>query len=349
MEDIARLAGVSKSAVSLALGGKPGVSAETRERILRIAKEHGYVPKASGSAETKAGTLTFLVFTNSEIVLEQYYQQPFFRELIYFIEERCRAEGYALIFTAVDLRTMERDIATIVEDNRSEGIVLLGTNLSKEQIEIITERAPNHLVVLDTCFDTLPVHFVEINNRMGGYQAGSHLADIGHTRIGYIASNVRIHNFEERKRGFMDALKERGLIVEEKHEFSVAPTILSSQESLKRQLQAYLASGEPLPSALFCECDYIAISAMKTLAELGYKIPEDVSIVGFDNITESQVVSPELTTVHVAKKQLAYQAVELLIRSIASDDEVKSKLKVDTMFIERASTAPPAGKKRETP
>jgi DNA-binding LacI/PurR family transcriptional regulator len=91
MEDIAKLAGVSKSAVSLTFNGKPGVGPETRERILQIARESGYLPKIKPSApETTAKSLTFLVFANSGIVLEQYYQQPFFRELIHFIEERCR-------------------------------------------------------------------------------------------------------------------------------------------------------------------------------------------------------------------------------------------------------------------
>lgn len=100
MEDIAKLAGVSKSAVSLALSGKPGVGADTRDRILQIAKEHGYQMKLpSTAADTQlAKSLTFVVFANSGIVLEQYYQQPFFRELIHYIEDRCRARGYSLLF-----------------------------------------------------------------------------------------------------------------------------------------------------------------------------------------------------------------------------------------------------------
>ncbi|MCI3922861.1 substrate-binding domain-containing protein [Paenibacillus sp. TRM 82003] len=104
-------------------------------------------------------------------------------------------------------------------------------------------------------------------------------------------------------------------------------------------MQSFLASGERMPAAFFCECDYIAISAMKTLGELGFRIPEDVAIVGFDDIIESHVVSPELTTVHVAKEQLAYQAVDLLVRMAEGDESVKTKVKVDTSFIERASTA----------
>ncbi|GGG08291.1 LacI family DNA-binding transcriptional regulator [Paenibacillus abyssi] len=342
MEDIAKLAGVSKSAVSLAFSGKPGIGPETRERILKIAQENGYLPKSRATiTDPSTKSLTFLVFANSGIVLEQYYQQPFFRELIHYIEEQCRSGGYSLIFTSVEMESFEQEIKAVAEEKRSDGVILLGTNLNQAQIAAIAGLLTSPLVVLDTCFETLPIHFVEINNVMGAYQAGSHLCGIGHQNIGYIASNVRIHNFEDRKRGFTAALRENGLEIAEDHVFSVAPTILSSQEALKGQLGAYLDAGHPLPTAFFCECDYIAISAIKTLVELGYRVPEDVSVIGFDNISESVIVSPELTTIHVEKERMARLAVDLLIQSIESDEDVKTKITVDTQFIERLSSRSP--------
>jgi len=343
MEDIAKLAGVSKSAVSIALNGKPGIGAETRERILKIAKENGYLPKNRAlMRDTSSRSITFLVFTNSGIVLEQYYQQPFFRELIQYIEERSRANGYSLVYATVDMRSFEEDIRTLAEEKRGDGVILLGTNLDKRQIEEIAARLTSPLVVLDTCFETLPVHFVQINNIMGAYQAGTYLCGLGHRNIAYIASNIRMRNFDDRRQGFYTALREHSLEIPEANVFSVAPTILSSQEGLKNQLTAYLESGRPLPTAFFCECDYIAISAIKTLGELGYRIPEDVSVVGFDNISESVIVSPELTTVHVEKERMAHLAVDLLIQSIESEPVAKNKIMVDTRFIDRLSSAPPA-------
>lgn len=339
MEDIAKIAGVSKSAVSLAFSGKQGIGPETRERILQIAKESGYLPKSRVTVTEQAlKSLTFLAFANSGIVLEQYYQQPFFRELIHYIEERCRSNGYSLIFTSVEMENFKQNIKTVAEEQRSDGVILLGTNLNQAQIGVIADLLSSPLVVLDNCFETLPVHFVEINNVMGAYQAGSHLCELGHRDIGYIASNVRIHNFDNRKRGFTTALYERGLEIAEECVFSVAPTILSSQEALKSQLSAYLDAGNPLPTAFFCECDYIAISAIKTLGELGYRVPDDVSVVGFDNISEAVIVSPELTTVHVEKERMAHLAVDLIIQSIESDELVKTKITVDTQFIERLSS-----------
>ncbi len=342
LEDIARIAGVSKSAVSFAFNGKPGIGPDTRERILKIAKEHGYIPKPrTPSQEQSAKSLTFLVIANSGIVLEQYYQQPFFRELIHYIEERSRSQGYSLLFASIDMETLDRGIQSIAEEKNTDGFILLGTNLDETQIAGIADKLNSRLVVLDTCFETLPVQFVEINNTMGAYQAGRYLCELGHRTIGYIASNVRIHNFEDRDKGFTAALRDFGLEVAEKHVFSVAPTILSSQEGLKEQFLRYLATGQTLPTALFCECDYIAISAMKTLSELGYLIPEDISVVGFDNITEAVIVTPELTTVHVEKESMAQLAVDLMIRTIESDQPVTTKIKVDTKFVERLSAHPP--------
>ncbi|XID93110.1 LacI family DNA-binding transcriptional regulator [Paenibacillaceae bacterium WGS1546] len=344
MEDIAKIAQVSKSAVSLALSGKPGIGSETRERILRIAREMGYSAKPRGSApapEKTPKSLVFLVITNLGIVLEEYYQQPFFRELIHFIEDRCRAKGYSVIFSSVDMEHFERSVRAVAEDRRNSGVILLGTNLSREQIAAIADKLPQ-LVVLDTCYDTLPVHFIEINNAMGAYQAGTHLCDIGHRDIGYVASNVRIHNFEERKAGFLAALRERGIEIAPSRTFSVAPTLLSSQDAMRRQLEACLQAEGRLPTALFCECDYIAISAMKTLAELGYRVPEDISVIGFDNISESVIVSPELTTIHVEKEQMARLAVDLLTDPAAHGSDARIKTRVDTRFVERLSTGAPA-------
>jgi LacI family transcriptional regulator len=343
MDDIAKLANVSKAAVSLAFSGKPGIGSETRERILQVAHEAGYTPRARTVASTSKEdkSLLFLVCTSSGIVLQEYYQQPFFKELIHYIEERCRQKGYSLIFSTIDMEFFERDIQTIAGEKHSEGTILLGTNLNRKQISDIHHKLPN-LIVLDTYFETLPVQFIQINNVMGAYQAGSYLCETGHTSIGYIASNVRIHNFEERRRGFFTALAEHGLDVPESRTLSVAPTILTSQEDLKQQLNAYLNTGHSLPTAWFCECDYIAISAMKTMNELGIRVPQDTSIIGFDNINESRIVTPELTSIHVEKERMATLAVEMLIEAIEQGAQTVAKITVDTRFVERNSCAPPA-------
>lgn len=343
LEDIARLAGVSKSAVSLALNGKPGVSAETRKRILQIAEEHGYPIKAKAVRHPQAGrVLTFLAFANTGLVQQQYYEQPFFRELIQHIEARARFHGYSLQYSTVDVEALDRNPRAALETVQGRGLILLGTNLHPEQLTALHRVLGPHAVVLDTMSETLPAHFVAINNLMGGYQAGRHLCELGHRRFGYVASTERIRNFEERKRGFMAALAECGLALPEEACFAVTPSMQPAQEEFEERLSAYLADGRPLPTALFCECDYIAIGVVKAMQSLGIRVPEDVSVVGFDNISEATILTPEMTTIHVAKQDLAWVAVDLLVDAMDREDDVKRKVSVDTRLVKRHTTGPPA-------
>jgi LacI family transcriptional regulator len=339
MEDIARMAGVSKAAVSLAFSGKPGVAPETRERILQIAQEHNYEFKPRKSlADAASKAITFLVFANSGLVVDSYYQQPFFRELIHFTEERCRALGYSLMFSTISLDKLDEGITSIAESGNSQGVILLGTNLDRKQISDISGKLALPMVVVDNCYETLPIHFVEINNMMGAYEAASHLIGLGHRLIGYISSSDRIHNFEERRRGFAYAMRERGVELDPDCLFTVEPTILVAQETLKNKLDDYLGAGKPMPSAFFCECDYIAISTVKTLAEMGLRVPDDVSVIGFDNIKEARIVTPELTTVHVEKESMAKWAVNALVQEIETGSTIRNKIAVDTQLVVRQST-----------
>lgn len=336
MEDIARLANVSKSAVSLAFSGKPGISEETRTKILKIAKDSGYSPRVTVTPDKIFGapnTLRFVACINSGIVLEQYYKQPFFMELIHDIEESSRSRGYSLFFSSVPTNQLEDIIHTLETEHESKGMILLGTNLSQEHIRLIAKKQPN-LVVLDTCYETLNINFIVMNNVMGAYQAGRYLLDLGHRRIGYVQSNSRMYNFDSRKKGFLQALEEEQLTLNDALTFSVPPTIVASQDEFKQWI---IQLNDRLPTALFCECDYIAISVIKSLLELGIRVPEQVSVIGFDNIQESTIITPELTTVHVEKAKIAELAVLKLLDMIEHGDTVKMKSFIDTQLVLRHS------------
>ncbi|GIO14982.1 LacI family transcriptional regulator [Cohnella xylanilytica] len=348
MEDIARLAGVSKGAVSLAFSGKPGIGDETRERILSIARQAGYTPRSRvrppvrPSEDSPRGrepaVLPFLVVANSGIVTTHYDRQPFFRELIHYLEKSTESGGLSLLISAIDMERFEDDLRAVAEAHSDRGAILLGTNLNKEVISRVAERLPK-LVVLDTCFETLPVPFVYTNNALGGYQAGASLCRSGHRTIGYVASNVRIPNFDNRRRGFDEAMREWGAKVLPEHEFSVDPMVPTAQEAFKSRFRRLLNEGSPLPTALFCESDFMAIGAMKSLAELGIRVPEQVSVVGFDDIAEAVIVSPELTTVRVDKEKMVRAAVRLASAAGDSPSGLSVKVAVDTVLVERLSSS----------
>ncbi|OLS39066.1 LacI family DNA-binding transcriptional regulator [Bacillus sp. MRMR6] len=337
IDDIAKLANVSKSAVSLALNGKNGVSQKTRDKILKIAEEHGYIPrpiiKAEQYFQTNTKILRFIAVTNAGIVTEQFESLPFFMELIKNIDNQTGSSGYSLMVSPINIESLEEEITRLENEQKSAGILLLGTNLTADQINIIAGIQPN-LVVLDTCFETLDANFVVMNNAFGAYQAGQYLMDLGHREIGYVESNIRMYNFNMRKKGFVQALTERNLTIKNNHYFSISPTTISPQEAFTDKIKKSL---DNLPTALFCETDYMAISVIKSFTELGIKVPVDISIIGFDNIFESRVITPELTTIHVKKDKIASLAVEKLIRQIETNDEDKIKLLIDTEIIERNS------------
>jgi len=337
IDDIAKLANVSKSAVSLALNGKNGVSQKTREKVLRIAQEHGYIPrpiiKADQFVQLNTKLLRFVAVTNAGIVTEQYESLPFFTDLIHNLDRQIGTSGYSLMVSSISIENLQDEITRLEQEQRSAGILLLGTNLTPEQINLVASVQPN-IVVLDTCFETLDVSFVVMNNVYGAYQAGQFLMELGHQQIGYVGSNTRMYNFDMRRKGFLQALSENGLMIAETNYFSVSPTVISSQDVFKEKIKNRL---NQLPSALFCEADYMAISVIKSLTELGVRVPDDVSVIGFDNIFESQVITPELTTIHVKKDRIALLAVEKLIKQIENNDTDKIKLFVDTELIERKS------------
>ncbi|MFD2332916.1 LacI family DNA-binding transcriptional regulator [Cohnella sp. GCM10020058] len=353
MEDIARLAGVSKAAVSLAFSGKPGIGDETRARILSIAGKSGYKPRRSVETQEAAAiaeaapqdappTLLFLVIANAGIVTSHYDRQPFFRELIHFLEQGSRAGGFSLLISAIDMSRFDEDLRTIADVHSDRGVILLGTNLDKATLSRIAERLPK-LIVLDTCFETLPIPFVYTNNVLGGYQAGTWLCGAGHRTIGYAASDVRIHNFDARRRGFDDAMREWSLSVPAEHEFSVDPMVPAPQEAFLNRIEKLRSDGKPLPTAIFCESDFIAIGVMKSLAELGIRVPEDVSVVGFDDIAEAVIVSPELTTVRVDKEKMVRSAVRLATSLRDSPSVGGINISVATALIARRSSgAPPS-------
>lgn len=341
IDDIAKLANVSKSAVSLALNGKNGVSQKTRDKVLKIAEEHGYIPrpiiKGEHYSQTNSKILRFVACTNAGIVTEHFETLPFFMDLINNIDKQIGSNDYSLLVSPINIESLSDEITRLEKEQKSAGILLLGTNLTPEQINVVANIQPN-LVVLDTCFETLNVNFVVMNNRYGAYQAGKQLIQLGHKKIGYVESDIRMYNFEMRKKGFIEALDENGLIMEKNNCYSISPTMITSQDIFKDRIKNSL---HDLPTALFCEADYMAISVIKSLTELGIKVPEDISVIGFDNIFESQVITPELTTIHVKKDKIALLAVDKLIKQIETIDTDKIKIFVDTELIQRNSCGLP--------
>lgn len=326
IEQIAKIAKVSKSAVSLALNNKPGVSESTRNTILEIAKSYGYIPRVMIKADQvydPVKVIRVVAFIKQEIVNEGYHHEPFFSELISGLEEENRKQGYTLFFSSIDGEHFLSELQRLELEFHSSGILVIGTNLSEEESLMIHEAYPVS-VILDTCYPHVPGNFVVMNNLLGGTQAANYLISQGHRILGYVESKVRISNFDERKKAFVRELENHGLILSKSNVFQVSPIM----ENAQLDFTSILERRKELPTALFCESDNIAIGVLKALQKFGLSVPDDISIIGFDDIPHCTIVSPPLTSIRVQKDVMGAEAIKKLIQLITLFNEQKESKKI---------------------
>ncbi|MFT8949618.1 MAG: LacI family DNA-binding transcriptional regulator [Liquorilactobacillus hordei] len=329
MSDIAKIANVSKSAVSIAINGKDGISEETRQKILRIISEQGYTPlrKSRKDASQGIGEITFLVVTTSGVVQDDYRSLPFFNRLISALSvDTSRLNGTLRTVTISADNLADRLDKTVF----SNGVLVLGTDLTKNQLLLIKKRLPK-AVFLDTYFEDVVADFVTMDNYQGAQLAGSYILEKGYHNIGYFASENLMSNFNERRRGFREALQSKGIKIENDNFYFIPQTKLDPKGLDLRKL------GSTLPEAIFCEDDYIAIRLIKAAQKEGIRVPEDLAVMGFDDIFEGTLISPELSTIHVPIDQIARQALTQLQGQLINDDWNPQKTLVATTLVRRES------------
>jgi len=334
IKTIAKLARVSTSAVSIALNGKPGVSEKTRNNILRIAREVEYRHRALPDP-LAVKTVQFVACVDGDIIGDDMSRSPFFVDLVRNIEREARHLGYACMISTVPISAAAKQIERMRAPFANAGLILLGTNIENPQLEALAAIA-KHVVVVDTLAVGTHLNTVAINNRQGAMLAAQHLLDLGHHSIGYGCGGKRISNFEEREIGFRDALAAVGISFAESNRFPLPSDIKGAATTFSEQLSDRKGN---MPTAIFCDNDYMAIGLIKALSAAGYRVPKDCSIIGFDNINEGRVISPELTTIHVPVDQISKRAVERLVELLNGSDGPPIKQIVDTSLVIRDSTS----------
>ncbi|MDR2403616.1 MAG: LacI family DNA-binding transcriptional regulator [Spirochaetaceae bacterium] len=304
--DIAKAAEVSPSAVSLALNNKSGVSDDVRQNILRIAAQMGYktIPaepyRVSGNIVIKM----LKIAKHGHIVNERH--NAFITEYLEGISEGAKKRKHKLevsFFNAVQIQ----DIVEAQRGIAADGLIVLGTELNAHELSFFTELSCP-IVFIDTYFPMAVFDCVDIDNDDGVFRSVQHLYNCGHRSIGLIRSAYETRNFRMREEGFREALEYFSLPVQEKYIVSVDPTFEKSTEDMNR----FLAKHNVLPTAFFCMNDIIAYGCMKALRDHNYRIPEDVSVIGFDDLPSSAITEPPLTTVRVSTHQIGERALERL-------------------------------------
>lgn len=323
IKEIAELANVSTATVSKVINGKDQyISEATRQKILEIVEREGYIPNGIAKSLKMRKTKTIGIIMPDVMNL-------FFSELARGAEDAAEKRGYSVILCNTDNReSKEEKYLNILQEKMVDGIIMTAAEASMNK-SVKRSKTPMVLVDRDIELDK-PVGRITVNNEEGAFMATKFLIEKGCKNIGFISSEKKNKPSAERLEGYKRALKEHKLDIDEKKIFLENFTIDSGYKGVISLLEKTKVDG------IFCGNDLIAFGAIKGLKEKKVKIPEEVKIIGFDDISMSQFIDPPLTTIKQPIYQLGEEAVKMLVAIIEKQDTDMNKV-LKTELIERGS------------
>ena len=305
IKDVAREAGVSISTVSNALNGVNVLHPDTKERVLEVARRLNYTPNLNGRNLKAQATGVLGLFLGA-------IRGPYYGELSDSIYRACVEGGYELeIFLSSD----PSHIVANILGHRVDGAIILNSAIGPQQEEILKNQGiPT--VYIDRVLIGDKSSSVVFDSRNGGEQAAKFLLELGHKKFIYIEGEHDNYDSNERREGFLEVLKRAGITVEKDY-------ILEGRferEAAYKSVTDFLDSGKELPDAIFAANDLSAIGALEALRDGGVKVPEQVSVMGCDDIETTRLVSPSVTTIRTFFEKQGIIAVEQLIRMIGGEE-----------------------------
>lgn len=329
VREISRATGFSPATVSNALNGKRSVSEETARIIREAAQTMGY------QQTSQLDAITFVLARKTGKIVDE---STFHPSVIEGVERQARRHGMSTSFVSIDFSDLDcaRPQVEAIVNDPSAAIVLLGTELGEEDYELFHGGAA-HIIVLDGWSDRYDFDAVVMSNEDSTLRAVNYLIDNGHCKIGYLAGDFRIQNFNARERGFERALAEAGIAFDLDWRVPLGTTLETAYEDMAAWLSQ--TPREALPTAFFADNDVLAVGALRALSEVGVDVPGEVSIIGFDDLSVGAFSNPPLTTVHVLKHEVGEIAVRRLVGNISNPKKYTCKTQVSTYFVERKSVA----------
>ncbi len=336
IRELARLSGVSVGTVSRALNGYADVRDETRERIMRLAQELDYTPAAAARSLVTQRSHVIGVFMETGEGHPD-LQHPFFHEVLGGLKQRAGAQGFDLLLFASERPGNGYGPHSYLKRARHhsvDGVVLIGLDPEDSEVRRLT-RAEVPCVGIDMDLEGTNVEVVMSDNVAGAEAAVRHLHGLGHRRIATITGMLESRPGIDRLRGYRAAAQALGLGYRDEY---VAYGDFYA-ESGREQTARLLTLPEP-PTAIFAAADMMAIGAIRAVAEAGLRVPEDISIVGFDDIQLAPHVNPPLTTIRQDKLGLGGAAGDALVARIAGDAGRPPLHQLPVELVVRGSTAP---------
>ena len=335
MKDIAKAHGISVNAVSLALNNRPGVSDDTRMKILRTADEMGYL-------ETKEKFVKTFARTNICVMMQKRYSKDmdFYGRVLYAVVEEAKKSGYDTLIEFFDDKAFQ--VPKIIKERRVAGVIVIGKIHDDNVGQIRNYHAP--IVLVDHASLTQNIDSIITDNKLGGYVITRYLIEKGFREIGFYGELKYSLSIKERYWGYREAIDD--LFGDELaysfEDYIQRYSILSGMEEAvltndNKKIEMLVQENLPLPEVFVCSNDKAAISLIMALQVLGYKVPEDISIVGFDNIDMCESIYPKLTTVNVNKERMGKRAVQRLIYKMSHRNSLTENSVISVELVERDS------------
>jgi LacI family repressor for deo operon, udp, cdd, tsx, nupC, and nupG len=331
IQDVAKLADVSTATVSRALATPERVSPEARARVAQAIAKIGYVPNPA--ARSLRSQKTYMVL----VVLPD-LSNTFFSRILRGIEETLFEAGYGMIIGDLDgSPEKEAHFAAFTAAGRVDGAILLNGHLFGQSRDGTGEPAGINIPLVALC-EAIPgacIPQIEVDNRAGAREMTQYLASLGHRRIAYLSGPAGNVLERERFRGYRDGLRRAGLPFD-------PDLVLDGDYSLEAGVAAgqVVAQSIHRPTALFCTSDVMAIGAMRTLASAGLRVPEDISVTGFDDIEFAAVAEPPLTTIHQPRRELGQAGATALV-DLLQGRAAPDRIRLKTELVTRSSAAAP--------
>lgn len=314
--DIAYHAGVSQATVSRALRGSPLVSAETRKRIQAIAKELNYKVDKNASNLRRQHSVTLALLLFEDPTSDDSLINPFFLSMLGSITRACARQSYDLLISFQQLSDDWH--ADFQDSHKADGLILLGYGdylVARSKLERLVEQG-THFVRWGAVVDGQPGISIGCDNIQGGRAISEHLLALGRRNIAFIGDiSPHCPEFSDRYQGLVQALEAAGLTADPALQIDAVDSTEVVGQQAMRQL---LARGTKV-DAVFAASDLMAIGAMRALNEAGLRIPEDIAVVGFDDIPMASFASPALTTVAQDTKRAGELLVETLLHEIKNE------------------------------
>ncbi|MBE3590731.1 MAG: LacI family DNA-binding transcriptional regulator [Firmicutes bacterium] len=330
LRDVARLAGVDPSTVSRVVNGDQDlvIKEETRQRILKAVETLGYRPNAIARSLRLQRTRTIGLLVPDIC-------NPFFPEVIRGAEAVASEAGYHVIFgnTDDDPAKERRFIDTLLAA-RCDGLILATAMTRDQTIEYLSEQGLPFVLVNRYTLGT--DHYVVTDNLQAGREAVAHLIELGHRRIAHLAGPLFTDTGLSRLQGYRTALREAGITFHSAYVEECDFKEASGYEGARRLLQL-----DPRPTAIFAANDLIAIGVYRAAAEAGLRIPDDLSVVGHNDIPAATYLHPQLTTIRVPLNEMGRSSARLLVELIERGEATETPVVLKTELVVRGSTAPP--------